>query len=150
MDDYLAKPYNGDALSAMIARWLAPPGPARADGAAEVAPVLDPAKLAEVRSLMGPRFGVLLAMFATSARDRWEQALRAWAGKDSEALLDAVHRLKNTAGDIGAPRLRDAAATLENKLKRGAFPVEGIDALERACRDAVIEVEQLPDWKREP
>ena len=104
--------------------------------------MLDAAKLAEVRALMGPHFSALLATFAASAREQLEQALQAQTGNDHEALLNAVHRLKNTAGDIGAPRLHSAAAILEAALKRGEFPQEGIGALEQTGREAVAAVEQ--------
>ena len=143
MDDYLVKPYSSRSLSATIARWLAPSGPARASAAAETAPPLDPAKLAEVRALMGPQFAALLTTFATTARDQLQQARRAHQTKDGEALLDAAHRLKNTGGDIGATRLHVAASTLEQDLKRDGFPVADIDRLEQTCQEAVAAAEQL-------
>ena len=47
MDDYLVKPYSSRSLGAVIARWLAPTGPARAatetETRTETAPHLDPA-----------------------------------------------------------------------------------------------------------
>ena len=53
MDDYLVKPYSGASLSGIVARWLAPPGQGGSGDGAGAAPVLDPAKLAEVQRLMG-------------------------------------------------------------------------------------------------
>ncbi len=145
MDDYLVKPYSSRSLIATIARWLAPSGPAHASAAAETAPPLDLAKLAEVRALMGPQFAVLLATFATTARDQLQQARRAHQAKDGEALLDAAHRLKNTAGDIGATRLHAAASIMEQDLKRDTFPVAGIDRLEQSGQEAMDAAEQLLD-----
>ena len=144
MDDYLVKPYSSRSLSATIARWLAPSGPARAgEAVAETTPPLDPANLAEVRALMGSQFAALLTTFATTARDQLQQARRAHQAKDGEALLDAAHRLKNTGGDIGATRLHVAASTLEQDLKRDGFPVADIDRLEQTCQEAVAAAEQL-------
>ncbi|TVR59858.1 MAG: PAS domain S-box protein [Candidatus Competibacteraceae bacterium] len=145
MDDYLVKPYSGAALSAIVARWLTPPNGVGADAPAAFAPVLDPVKLAEVRALMGTGFAALLATFASTVREQLALALQALDAQDGEALLDAAHRLKNTAGDIGAPRLHGEAAALENALKRGSFPAQGIGALERAGREAVAAAEQLPE-----
>ena len=149
MDDYLVKPYSSRSLGAVIARWLAPTGPVRAatetETRTETAPHLDPAKLAEVRTLMGPQFATLLTTFAAAARDQLQQARCAHQTKDSEALLNVVHRLKNTGGDIGATNLHAVAATLEQDLKRGVFPVGGIDRLEQTCQEAAIAAERLLD-----
>ena len=149
MDDYLVKPYSSRSLGAVIARWLAPTGPVRAatetETRTETAPHLDPAKLAEVRALMGPQFATLLTTFAAAARDQLQQARCAHQAKDSEALLNVVHRLKNTGGDIGATNLHAVAATLEQDLKRGVFPVGGIDRLEQTCQEAAIAAERLLD-----
>ena len=149
MDDYLVKPYSSRSLGAVIARWLAPTGPVRAatetETRTETAPPLDPTKLAEVRALMGPQFTALLTTFATTVRDQLQQAWCAHQAKDSEALLNVVHRLKNTGGDIGATNLHAVAATLEQDLKRGVFPVGGIDRLEQTCQEAAIAAERLLD-----
>ena len=153
MDDYLVKPYSSRSLGAVIARWLAPSGSARAatetETKIEATPLLDPAKLAEVRALMGSQFTALLTTFATTARQQLQQAQGAYRAKDSEALLNVVHRLKNTAGDIGATNLHVAASTLEQELKRGVFPVAGIDRLEQTCQEAAIAAERLLDGEHQ-
>ncbi|MDS4026773.1 MAG: Hpt domain-containing protein, partial [Candidatus Contendobacter sp.] len=143
--DYLVKPYSSRSLSAIIARWLTPLSPAGTNAGTETTPPLDPVKLAEVRALMGSQFAALLATFAATARDQLQQAQRAHRTKDGDALLDAAHRLKNTAGDIGATRLHATASTLEQDLKRGAFPATGIDRLEQSCREAIAAAAQLQD-----
>ena len=155
MNDYLVKPYSGRSLGAVIARWLAPTGPARPETSTDIetdtetTPPLDPIKLAEVRALMGSQFATLLTTFATTARRQLQQARRAHQAKDGEALLDAAHRLKNTGGDIGATNLHAAASTLEQDLKRGVFPVAGIDRLEQTCQEAAIAAERLLDGEHQ-
>jgi CheY-like chemotaxis protein len=145
MDDYLVKPYSGASLSGIVARWLAPPGLGGSGDGAGTAPVLDPAKLAEVQRLMGAEFRALLRTFAASVRAQLADALGAHAAQDDEALLEAVHRLKNTAGDIGATRLYGAAAMWEQALKAGGVPGQGMVALEQACREAVAAAEDIQD-----
>ena len=63
--------------------------------------------------------------------------------QNNEALLDAVHRLKNTAGDIGAMRLHAVASALEQDLKHSTSSSVGIDLLEQHCREAVAAAERL-------
>ena len=143
MNDYLVKPYSSSTLSAMMARWLAPLGQTHPDFLIETAPPLDPARLTEVRDLMGPQFANLLTTFAATARNQLQQALNAHQIQNNEALLDAVHRLKNTAGDIGAMRLHAVASALEQDLKHSTSPSVGIDLLEQHCREAVAAAERL-------
>ena len=78
-------------------------------------------------------------------RAQLAEALGAHAAQDDEALLEAVHRLKNTAGDIGATRLHGAAAMWEKAIKAGGVPGQGMAGLEQAGREAVAAAEDLQD-----
>jgi len=130
MDDYLTKPYSGSSLAAMVARWLTRP-------AGQVPSEFDPAKLTEVKKLMGVHFSALLTKFISTLDTQLQQAQAARASSNRERLLDAVHSLKNTAGDIGAAHLHAVATTLETRLKQGEFPSGDLATLDTVARAAM-------------
>jgi signal transduction histidine kinase/CheY-like chemotaxis protein/HPt (histidine-containing phosphotransfer) domain-containing protein len=107
MDDYMPKPISGEVLDEMLARWLPP---ARDD-----AEVLDGARLVELQSVFPDRemLGVLrdLDTEIATALDRIGTAV---SEGDRATLAAAAHRLKNSAGMMGATELAEAAAQLES------------------------------------
>ena len=110
MDDFVSKPFSGDALASVIARWLPPPGQAPVHASA---PTLDDNRLAEVRAAMGRAMPEMMAK-VREALDAQALALEAaQARDDAGACADALHRIKNIAGDVGAYRLIARAAELE-------------------------------------
>ena len=143
MDDHVVKPYSADTLAAAIARWLRPassreglaPAPLPAEGEAE----LDAGRLAEVRALMGEAFDALLDKALESLADEIALLRQACAHDDAQAAGELLHRLKNTAGDIGAMRLHALAARLEKEgagsaaAPHGRLPApQDLAALEQA------------------
>ena len=93
---------------------------------------------------MGPQFATLLTTFAVAARDQLQQARCAHQAKDSEALLNVVHRLKNTGATLARPTCMPWLQPW-NRISRGVFPVGGIDRLEQTCQEAAIAAERLLD-----
>jgi signal transduction histidine kinase/CheY-like chemotaxis protein/HPt (histidine-containing phosphotransfer) domain-containing protein len=108
MDDYMTKPIDRDVLEELLARWLPFKQPD--------APVLDEVHLAELRSLF-PReemTGVLRTLAAEIGTEVDRIGTAVTEG-DQATLSAATHRLKNSAGMIGATGLVAAATHLESR-----------------------------------
>jgi TMAO reductase system sensor TorS len=121
MDDYLGKPFSGEQLAAVLARWL-PPAPAAVASVAPVAvatePVLDPEALARIRVLQRPGTPDLLARIvrvylehAPTLLDTLQQAV---AAGDPIAVQKAAHALKSSSANLGAVRLSALCKALED------------------------------------
>jgi two-component system, sensor histidine kinase and response regulator len=108
MDDYVAKPISRELLDEVLDRWL----PARQPGTQ----VLDQARLLELRSAFPSDDidGMLQGVTASIATEL-DQIDKAATQGDRATLAAAAHRLKNSAGMIGATRLADAAAQLDGQ-----------------------------------
>jgi CheY-like chemotaxis protein/HPt (histidine-containing phosphotransfer) domain-containing protein len=120
MDDYLSKPVRREALVTTLARWLPldePPQGGPADEPAEaVGTDLEPAMIAQLRSLDAGHPGFLRELVENFAADSAElvASLPAQvAARDGDAVRTAAHRLKGTAANLGAKRLSEACAALE-------------------------------------
>ena len=85
-------------------------------------PILDPAALARLQRIGGD--GLVAAMldsFEQNARTRVEAAHAAAASGDAQALSDAAHALKSSAGNVGASSLQlDAQRVERESLEAGA------------------------------
>ncbi len=78
-------------------------------------PILDPLRIEMLRSLDDGRLlGELIEMFTRETPQRLDEARVALAAHDSGVLAATAHRLKGTAGNIGAPRLMEFGASLES------------------------------------
>jgi two-component system, sensor histidine kinase and response regulator len=108
MDDYIPKPINPDVLDEILARWL-PPGQ-------EDAPVLDPTRLDQLRSLFTPaEMTDMLQTVAATITTELDNISDAITQHDRGTLALAAHRVKNSAGMIGAGALADVAAQLQSQ-----------------------------------
>jgi CheY-like chemotaxis protein/HPt (histidine-containing phosphotransfer) domain-containing protein len=109
MDDYLAKPIAPEMLDTMLARWL----PVAGDDEMR----LDPARLEALRSVFSEDdlAGILRELATTITNDLHEMQ-HAAAQRDRGALLAIAHRLKNSAGMIGATRLSHSVLVLESQV----------------------------------
>jgi len=161
MDDYIVKPYSAQALTSVVARWLMPPGQGTATAAVPAQRVeeaqgavddaIDRQRYDQVAALMGSAMpGLLDKVIETLQRER-ELIDAAARARDRVALRELFHRLKNTAGDIGATRVYDLAAGSERRL--AATPEgdpawldpAGLTALEVACTAALGALLRLRD-----
>ena len=116
MDDYLVKPFSQESLSNMIFRWLSPPAPSNGNGALRDGP-LDAEKITEIRAMMGEKFAVLLGQFRAAMSEQLERIENAAGESDFATMREAVHRVKNNAGDFGANRLLQIAGQMERVLQ---------------------------------
>ena len=156
MDDYLVKPYSTEAVSTVIARWLMPPGKLAAgsvdseaafgSSAATAAPqaeLIDPERYAQVRAIMGSAMGTLLDKVLETLDSEISQTRAAAAAGQGDTVRELLHRLKNTAGDIGAMRLHELAAQFERDITRENAPMPDIGPLESACTATMAAVRRL-------
>jgi CheY-like chemotaxis protein/HPt (histidine-containing phosphotransfer) domain-containing protein/anti-sigma regulatory factor (Ser/Thr protein kinase) len=127
MDEYLAKPYTGEDLLAMLSRWL--PAERRKPGAVASAPpvvapvpvqsvaALDPGAFDKIRAL-SPDGGdtlvrqVIDAYLKAAAREwgRFDQGL---ADADAAAMAAAVHALKSSSFNVGAAAFAERCREVE-------------------------------------
>ncbi|WP_341915532.1 ATP-binding protein, partial [Ferrovibrio terrae] len=131
MDAYLTKPIDSRALNRMLAQWLPQALPLRR--AATAAPVLatpaappvaarldwdrdifDPDKLGESFGAFNAAAKQLLQDFLTDAQDRVDAIATAQSGGDIAALRHLAHALKGGALTVGATRLGNLAADLQD------------------------------------
>jgi PAS domain S-box-containing protein len=151
MDDYIVKPYSAQALATMVARWLMPPGvvaaahvdtaPAPLGPLAD--PVIDTARYAQVLAVMGAAMGPLLDKVIETMDSEIRQILAAAGAAEMGTLRELMHRLKNTAGDIGATQVYALAATTERRLIDAPAATPDLGALDAACRAALEAIQRL-------
>jgi len=152
MDDYMTKPVQLANLRAMLGKWI--PGNDRNEAALEPDPSLEhslvdvdapteAADLAVLIALVGNDrkvIGEMLQAFRRSAARSSSEIMRALLDDDAGAAADAAHMLKSGARSIGAQRLCDVCASIEEVAGRGEvdalpglrprFKIE-MDALDR-------------------
>jgi CheY-like chemotaxis protein len=106
MDDHIGKPVTLHALASVVGRHAGTPG-ARGAGA----------PLADLRAKLGRTADVklpeLVDIFTTETPETIAALERAIASGDAAGVRRAVHGLKGSAGFIGAVRLRDICAAIE-------------------------------------
>lgn len=130
MDDYLAKPFRGEELRALLDRWLLTGGVKNPFTAAATggngdledpesvrAAALDPGSLAAARRL-GRKTGKDLAgqmiqIFRREGPERVEEMRRALAEKDTRKLGKVAHTLGGSAVYLGASALTRLCRELE-------------------------------------
>jgi two-component system sensor histidine kinase/response regulator len=107
MDDYVAKPFGELDIQRVIARWLP-----------ESAPVLNPERLAEMRTLFpGEEAGAMLRELAATITADMQAVAAALTAGDADAVGAAAHRIGGSAQLLGASALIDAALKLERLTK---------------------------------
>jgi CheY-like chemotaxis protein/HPt (histidine-containing phosphotransfer) domain-containing protein len=112
MNDYLAKPINPDVLDQTLARWL--PDTAPGPTTPPEGPAIDQARLDALRSVFSAdEVRGMLQELASTISHELDDVDQAAARGDRAAVHAAAHRLKNSAGMIGATGLAQAAARLE-------------------------------------
>jgi two-component system, sensor histidine kinase and response regulator len=137
MDDYIAKPVRLQELRARLQRWSGPP--------AEV----DPHVLLGLRAYRIPGepdpVTRLIDLFLRDAPARVGRIRAALQAQDAEAVREVAHALKGSAGTLGAHKMEELCADLEDQGASGSL--EGastvVEALEAALARARAELEAL-------
>jgi CheY-like chemotaxis protein/HPt (histidine-containing phosphotransfer) domain-containing protein len=135
MDDYLAKPFTGDEMFAVLARWLPlerrrepfpslPLVPGESGEQAGVSgPPLDPVVLENIRSLAPDKADALIRQLvgaylvaAGGELERFECGLRDDA---SAVVAAAAHALKSSSFNVGAINLAERCKAIEQLARDG-------------------------------
>jgi CheY-like chemotaxis protein len=137
MDDYIAKPVRLQELRARLERWSGPP--------AEVdAHVLLGLRAYSVPGEPDP-VTRLIDLFLRDAPARLGRIRTALQQNDAEALRDTAHALKGSAGTIGAHKMEELCAELEDQASSGSLQGSApmVDALDAAFERARTELDAL-------
>ncbi len=125
MDDYLAKPVDAERLLATVSRWagrsggMPLPTPVPLPKEREPSLVVDAAKLAELREIMGESdLNTLLSTFFRDTPVHLRRLHKACETADLETIEREAHTLKGAAGSVGFNEMADAAARVLMAVRR--------------------------------
>ncbi|MBL8258269.1 MAG: response regulator [Candidatus Competibacteraceae bacterium] len=157
MDDYLSKPFTSAQLGSVLERWLPQREPAGESseqpsgssdrGESSQKTVLDPAQLAQIRSLeRGATSNVLkriIGLFLDSAPDQIKALQTAVQQGDGSKMHAIAHSLKSASANLGAVRFSHLCQQMESRGKEGRAvgAVEDFSLLEQefsAVREALL------------
>ena len=144
MNDYLSKPFTMVQLKNTIFKWYAaaegdpgavaatpPVGEADKTAAGEDDPLLDLDTLNGIRAIQDPRapdiLGKLLEIYLGNAPELIAQLRAAVQEGNCESIRDYAHSLKSSSGNIGARKIFELAAAIENMARDEK--TEGAEAL---------------------
>jgi two-component system, sensor histidine kinase and response regulator len=167
MDDYLAKPVTPQDLVEVLDRWVLKihrsnsdggPGspsvePARTVPIVSGLPTIDDQVLARLRAFddQGESTFVsgLIRMFLADLRLRLEEIRSASAAGNAHAVNRAAHALKGASGELGAARMRELCARLEEDTAKGSLndTEELIRALEEEANHVRVAMEAVESVK---
>ena len=147
MDDYVSKPVAFEELAATLGRWAPLVGGPAASARTAPAP-LDGRVVDELRALDQPGSGFLhgvIGLFLDTTPARLEALAAAARGGDAAGLRALAHGLRSSCGNVGARRMHDLCADIEQRADEGAsalLPLVG-ELLEDFGRvRAALEAEQ--------
>jgi PAS domain S-box-containing protein len=155
-DDYLSKPFRQSQLLAMLIKRLSPPNAASSDdtpppGGAprpELAAdtVLDASALERLRELDPNGENQLLARvikaFESSGARLLPQLQEARRAGDHAGVRHVAHTLKSSSASIGALKLSQLCADIENKIRTNQLENLG-DRVDAMCAEAEIVLQAL-------
>jgi CheY-like chemotaxis protein len=151
MDAYLTKPFTMAAIIACLDGQFSSL-PAAAEPAAlattgNMAGVLDPAVIAELKNIGGndQLFRRVLDLFASRVPQAVDKVMNMQELADPAALADAAHALKSMCANIGAKRASAACHDLEHAARAGDpfEPGEMIAQVGTEMRIVLAEIERL-------
>ena len=152
MNDYLSKPFTMVQLRNIIFKWHnlaegngadlaeAPEAPAEQGGepaAAGEASLIDLETLDGVRAIQNPQSPDILAKLLEIYRDNAPELMERLESAIGEACLESIrehaHGLKSSSGNIGARKIFELAAALENMARDGNIDGAGelLEEIER-------------------
>jgi PAS domain S-box-containing protein len=133
MDDYLAKPYTLEQLSAVLGRWLQVDRSMddesrveREDGTGDAAVAVDEsviASLLELTSETPDLLSEIVETFFMEAPARLDEIAQAVGEGNGETASRAAHRLKGSAGTLGARRMAGLCEEIESAAAEKKFGV---------------------------
>ena len=159
MSDHLSKPIDRDELFAALLRVRLPDAQPRPSGSpptdrsAEIGgelPVLDAAGAQARLGGNTELYGRLLKRFRDDHLESAEQIVRALSVHELETARREAHSLKGVAANLGARRLSELAARVEQGLRSGLLPDPSlIEALQRTQQETLLAMQSLsPDERR--
>lgn len=109
--------------------------------------LLDDDVLRELRHLLGAGLDPALEQFSAQARQLLKELVVAARADDTVAVRTLAHRLKGSAGSVGARQLGAAAAALEQVALAGdsgavRAKLDGLPAVV----EATVQAMQSPTW----
>jgi two-component system sensor histidine kinase/response regulator len=125
MDDYVAKPLDQTALDAALARRIPAydnDDPSATEGGAEAppaVPLLENSLLTDVFRHNSESRGYLIGVFIDESRTRIAQLAAAQRAADTETMRRLSHALKGSARTIGARRLEQICAAVQEAATEG-------------------------------
>jgi HPt (histidine-containing phosphotransfer) domain-containing protein len=144
MDDYLTKPLAGSELQRALALWLPTPAASKTDA-------IDPARVAHLRSLFpGLEAADVLVQLANEVKAELGNLDKALAAADPAGVAGAAHSIRGSAQMVGAARLADTAAEVEDaaKLDQGEL-ARAVESLREAWEQTRQGIEtQVEDDRR--
>ncbi len=150
MDDYLSKPFTMVQLRDMLFKWhfrvdLSETGDPQAEQASAEEPLsaddsdndsstealLDADTLNGIRALQNPQapdiLWKLLEIYMANAPELIRQLESSIEQGDSGAIREYAHSLKSASGNIGARKIFELSASIENKARDGEL--DGVDGI---------------------
>lgn len=124
MDDYISKPLRAEDLIALIKRWTS-----HTESKAETSSVqrADEQEDTLIESLSRLTKGskpdssiILIDIFIKDSAERIEAILNAAKQDDAKSLVQTSHALKGSCGYMGAKRMAEISATLEQIGRKGS------------------------------
>jgi CheY-like chemotaxis protein len=111
MDDYLTKPITPEGLDVTLRRWI---GRIRVPEEPSSARPVQPGVLVELAASTPPGFvEELVDVFLRSTAERLAGLRQAAARGDVRAFLKTIHDLRGAAGTVGATRMQELCARIE-------------------------------------
>jgi two-component system, sensor histidine kinase and response regulator len=128
MDDYLAKPFNRDGLSAVLSRWAAGGRAGQTVGSSTIAEAAEPSVLLDRKMLdsireleaQGGKSGLverIIGLYLDTAPKYIGQMDAAIAADDSHAIKVAAHTLKSSSENIGAREVAQLCREIEARAQ---------------------------------
>ncbi len=149
MDDYLSKPFSPEQLSDMLQKWIKiEPGAAGFDVESEE-PALDEVFVRTLRGTRPQFLEKLLDLFAGFGQGAIAQIQSSYHAGDAAAIMRLAHSMKSSSSNIGATKLAEECANLQQASKLGwnagniAAGICGVEKELARVMDAVAEERKL-------
>jgi PAS domain S-box-containing protein len=157
LDGYLTKPVDWVQLARAIADLTGgaglPPGagekadadplPAPETDNFQNVPIIDDAKLDDLRKAVGSSFELMMNLFRESAREEFDALRSALAGGDTVTMRRAAHTLKGVAANLGANRIQVIARRIEVVAADPAAVERLLEPLDRAIEITASRIGEL-------